>query len=106
MMSGLATTRREEWGDILGRWEASGTSALRFCRAEGIPPWKFNYWKKRLRGRADRAGDGFVELTFAGPRRGCGFWFELDSGLRLSVEPGFDADELSRALKAMEAARC
>jgi hypothetical protein len=36
------------WRGIIGRQQSSGVSAMRFCREESIPYWKFNYWKRRL----------------------------------------------------------
>jgi hypothetical protein len=38
----------ELWRSIITRQQSSGVSAMRFCREEAIPYWKFNYWKRRL----------------------------------------------------------
>jgi hypothetical protein len=44
------------WRGVIDRQQGSGVSAMRFCRKESIPYWKFNYWKKRL-----PKIDGFVD---------------------------------------------
>lgn len=36
------------WRDIQARQAESGLSVAAFCRNEGIPAWKFNYWRQRL----------------------------------------------------------
>jgi hypothetical protein len=36
------------WRGIIDRQQSSEVSAMRFCREESIPYWKFNYWKSGL----------------------------------------------------------
>ena len=40
--------KREHWRAICERQGESGASIARFCRDEGIPAWKFHYWKRRF----------------------------------------------------------
>ena len=53
------------WRGIIGRQQSCGVSAMRFCREESIPYWKFNYWKKQL-GKIDRYTDQFSESSTPG----------------------------------------
>jgi hypothetical protein len=55
----------EFWRGIIGRQQSSGVSAMRFCREEAIPYWKFNYWKKLL-GKIDRCTDQLSESSTPG----------------------------------------
>jgi hypothetical protein len=98
---GTLEARREEWRRIVGEQQAGGQSAAAYCRENGIPVWKFAYWCKSLRGKAkpEECG-GFVELRHA--RRQAGVWVEAGRW-RVSVEPGFDAATLLRALEALTA---
>jgi len=38
--------RRERMREVLGRWQRSGGSAVRFCRRHGIHPQKLSYWNE------------------------------------------------------------
>jgi hypothetical protein len=56
------------WRGIIGRQQRSEVSAMRFCREEAIPYWKFNYWKKRLAkidGVANEVGSEGQQIGFA-----------------------------------------
>ncbi len=99
--AGARAARREEWRRIVAEQQAGGQSAVAYCRERGIPVWKFAYWRKALRRKAkpEECG-GFVELRPA--RRQAGVWVEAGHW-RVSVEPGFDAATLLRALEALAA---
>jgi hypothetical protein len=56
------------WRGIIGRQLSSEVSAMRFCREESIPYWKFNYWKNRLAkidGVANEVGSEENQASFA-----------------------------------------
>jgi hypothetical protein len=99
--AGTLEARREEWRRIIAEQLAGGQSAAAYCRERGIPVWKFSYWRGTLKVKAGApAAGGFVELRPA--RRQAGVWVEAGRW-RVSVEPGFDAATLLRALEALTA---
>ena len=53
---------REEWEQILKRYQKSGLTEVAFCERENLSRSSFTHWKRRLRdaGTDDHA---FVELT-------------------------------------------
>jgi hypothetical protein len=104
-MDGTRQSKSDEWAGTLSRWDGSGLSGAAFCRGNGIPQWKFHYWKRRLRG-ADGAAAGFVEMSFDGDGRHSGLSFDFGSGVRLVVGRGFDAGELARLLREVGGVRC
>ncbi len=99
--AGAREARREEWRRIVAEQQAGGHGAAAYCRERGIPVWKFSYWRKALRGKAKtEVSGGFVEVRPS--RRASGVWVEAGRW-RVSVEPGFDAATLLRALEALSA---
>ena len=99
--AGAREARREEWRRIIAEQQAGGQGAALYCRERGIPVWKFSYWRKALApAEAGASPRGFVELR--PPRRASGVWVEAGRW-RVSVEPGFDAATLLRALEALAA---
>jgi len=99
--AGAREARREEWRRILADQQGCGQSTAAYCRDRGIPVWKFSYWRKALTAKDGATiPGGFVELHPA--RRQAGVWVEAGRW-RVSVEPGFDAATLLRALEALAA---
>jgi hypothetical protein len=97
-----AAERREHWRRVLEEQRASGQSAAVFCRARGVPPWKFAYWRKALDGGVGVASatEGFVEL---GRTRGeSGVCVEVGRW-RVHVDTGFDPATLRRTVEALTA---
>jgi hypothetical protein len=93
--------KREEWRRIIEGQQSSGLGRSAYCRAHGLPVWKFSYWRKALKGKDASAEEGgFVELRPA--RRQSGVCVEAGRWL-VRVEAGFDAATLLRALEALGA---
>lgn len=57
-----------EWRAVAERFEASGLSALAFCRRERISRAAFTRWRYELARPAPGAG-GFVEIPASPPER-------------------------------------
>jgi hypothetical protein len=67
-MAHLNNEKVSIWRGIIGRQQSSMVSAMRFCREESIPYWKFNYWKKQLAiidGVANEVGSEEQQASFA-----------------------------------------
>ena len=103
MQSNEATARearREEWRRILAELEASGESAVAFCRARGIPAWKLSYWRKALQPADDEPKGGFVEMRVASGSSPTSVWVEAGRW-RVGVAPGFDTTTLRQVIEAL-----
>lgn len=93
------------WSEVFSRWRGSGKSAVSYCRENGIPAWKFYYWKRRLVS-AEKKG-GFTRLAFSDrPENPCGLWIELSPGIRLVIERHFSSDVLYRVLQTARGRKC
>ena len=94
--------RREHWSRVLAEQRASGQSAVAFCRARGVPTWKFAYWRKALEGGVGVAPalEGFVELGRA--RGESGVCVEVGRW-RVHVAADFDLATLRRTIEALTA---
>ncbi len=57
-----------EWRAVLEKFEASGLSALAFCRRERLSRAAFTRWRQELEGTAPEAG-AFVEIPGSVPER-------------------------------------
>ena len=96
---------------VLEAYEASGLSVAEFARRHGFGPQRLRWWKKR---REEQAGAAlsFVPVHVAAPQsqatrrteEGASMEVVLARGRRIRVEPGFDAGELARLVRALEEA--
>ncbi|WP_052519005.1 IS66 family insertion sequence element accessory protein TnpA [Archangium violaceum] len=96
---------------VLETCEASGLSVAEFARRHGLGPQRLRWWKKR---RAEEAAPAlaFVPVHVAAPpspeaQRAAGaarMKVVLARGRRIRVEPGFDAGEVARLVRALEEA--
>jgi transposase-like protein len=96
---------------VLEAYEASGLSVAEFARRHGLTPQRLRWWKKR---RAEQKGPvlSFVPVHVTPPPSpevqraagGASMEVVLARGRRIRVEPGFDADELARLVRALEEA--
>ena len=97
-----------KWTALVSEQGRSGQSAAAFCRERGLCAPHFFAWKKRLR---QNAANHFVEVQVVGtgaaaqPPAAPGRAIEvrLGCGLRVLVEPDFDADHLRAVVTALEA---
>jgi len=109
-----AWSRREHWAGLIAEWSASGQTQAAFCRARGLNPGTFAWWKRQLR-REERASAGararrgrrpgkpgpFVEVCLAGPSSAA-YEIVLSYGRAIRVPPQFDLQVLSRLIAAVE----
>ena len=91
--------RSAHWRGVVERWSISGVSVAQFCQENGIPAWKFMYWRKRLGAPLPSHAPGFAVVEAVGA--GSGVCLRLASGLELAIEPGFDAVTLRRVLACL-----
>lgn len=95
--------KRDYWRAICDRQATSGLSIARFCREEGVPAWKFHYWKRRLAESAsssrepifrelrieeNAAAEAPIEVAFPG-------------GAIVRLRTGFDEEALRRAARVL-----
>lgn len=100
--------RREEMRRLLARRQREGLTFAELSRQTRIPVGTLAWWSSRL--RSEPAGDraGFVELTAevepqVQSRGGGRLEVVLVGGRRLIVPCGFDAGEVLRLVRALEA---
>ena len=96
---------------VLEAYEASGLSVAEFARRHGLGPQRLRWWKKR---RAEQKGPAlsFVPVHVTPPPSpeaqraagGASMEVMLARGRRIRVEPGFDADALTRLVRTLEEA--
>lgn len=91
--------RRDRWRKIIGRQQASGLSALAFCRRAGVPQSSFFAWRRKLR---DEATFAEVKLPPVTRREPSGIELRLPGGCCIVVRPGFDRQTLLDLLHILE----
>jgi len=101
-------SKLEKWEAIVAGWRASGLSVAEYCRRQGLPAWKFRYWREKTsRGARGRARRGpFVELPLSGASDSGNLVVELASGVRIRLEAGFDPADLERVLRTLGGSAC
>jgi hypothetical protein len=85
----------------------SGQSVAAFCRDRGLRGSMFYKWKKRVE---ENDGAQFIEVKVAAcreavravPANSRAIEVRLNKGLKLVVEPGFDANHLRALLSVLE----
>jgi hypothetical protein len=109
-MMGTYSSVQERWSLLLAAWRESGLPAAEFCRRKQVSARRFYKWRKRLSPLPEipaRVGEakaeGFVRVQFAARAASvdCGIAVALGDGMRLELSSGFDAEELSRAVRAL-----
>jgi hypothetical protein len=107
-------SRRGHWRGLIAEWSASGQTQAAFCRARGLNPGTFAWWKRQLRreegasagvrarrGRRREKPGPFVEVCLAGPSAAA-YEIVLSCGRSIRVPPQFDPQALSRLVGAVE----
>jgi hypothetical protein len=59
--SGRKYRTESEWQEIISRWRASGQSAVKFSKSEGICLSLFHKWSHRIEGTVKESA-GFLEV--------------------------------------------
>ena len=106
-------TSREEAERLVSEFEQSGLRRKEFCEAHGLKVFTLDAWRKRIAQSKteekivaveiveDAAAPRGARQTASRGRRGQ-FRVVLSQGLRIEVEPGFDAAELRRLIAALD----
>jgi hypothetical protein len=92
--------KRDRWRKIIGQQQASGLSALAFCRRAGVPQSTFFAWRQRLR---DEVTFTEVKLPSITRRESSGIELRLPGGGCIAVQPGFDRQTLLDLVHLLEA---
>lgn len=79
LSDGRQRRSREEWQQILSRFEASGLSETAFCRRGRLNRNTFRLWRKRLEGEPS-GGAAFVELALPSPQADAATFPRLETG--------------------------
>jgi hypothetical protein len=107
---GMRRRSRAEGERLVSEFEQSGLGRKEFCAAAGLSVHTLDAWRRRIAGSreqmvpveivADR-GARTGSMQAGSMERGGQFRVVLADGLRIEVEPGFDAAELRRLLAAL-----
>ena len=98
--------KHEWWEHHLEGWRSSGQSMRGYCRRESISFNGLRYWKGKAEER--RGGRGAVKLAVsAAPVIGATHLIEVVVAERFTVKVpgGFEASELERLIRSLEALR-
>lgn len=81
----------DEWKVLIQQWEASGQSALQFCKSNSLGYASFCNWRKRL-GQESLAPSvelaSFIDFgTLATGQRGWDIVLHLGNGVELRLSP-------------------
>jgi hypothetical protein len=111
--SGFRRQSRAEAGRLVAEFAQSGLGRKEFSAAHGLSVHTLDAWRRRIAGsreemvpieivkvRAARQGS----MRAASIGRSEPFRVVLEAGLRIEVEPGFDAVELRRLIAALDCA--
>jgi hypothetical protein len=92
------TAAADRWRKIIREQQASGLSALAFCRRAGVPQSSFFAWRKKLQGEVT-----FTEVKVSpAPVKSSGIELRLPGGRCVVVRTGFDRRTLIELLAALE----
>jgi hypothetical protein len=97
MSTRIATADR--WRKIIRQQQASGLSALAFCRRAGVPQSSFFAWRRKLRNEATFAEVKVSPVTMLSPAR---IELRLSGRRSIVVQPGFDRQTLIELLAVLE----
>ena len=108
--------QRVEMGRVLGDWKRSGLSLRAFGRRKGLTYTKLVYWRRKFdAGMRDeeapavrRSSERWLPVRvvpnpIAGGETRAVYEVWLANGLRVGVNAGFDAEELTRLVQALSA---
>lgn len=104
---------RAEADRLVEEFEQSGLGRKEFCAVRGLSMHTLDAWRKRLAQSRTQEKIVSVEIVedskeklssmrIGNVARGIRFGIVLAGGLRIEVEPGFDAGELRRLIAALD----
>jgi len=92
------------WHSVVERFEESGLSGAEFCRQNGLKPWQFYRWRKKVRGTEHGSSGGqggFLRLIPSCDVGSSGIRIRLGGGILIEVEQGFDPTTLRRTIETL-----
>lgn len=96
------------WKEKVLEWEASGKSAKAWCKEHQIPLTTLSGWKKRLnklsKNQTTEFHRPFIELKDK-PSSNSGIFLECH-GVKIHLEPGFNAAVLKQCLVSLRGDAC
>lgn len=112
-VTGFVRRSRAEAARLVSEFEQSGLRRKEFCSAHGLSIHTLDAWRRRIASSGSgeeivpveivetrRAGTSSLGASSAVPNGQ--FRVVLAGGLRIEVEPGFDAIELRRLIMALD----
>ncbi len=97
--------KRRFWKSHIQQWGNSGLTQVDYCKANGLIPHRFTYWKKRL--NPPDAQVSFVPLQITGnlpvPVGKSSFNLFTPNGYRIEINTGFDPDTLRQLIGVVNA---
>ena len=108
---GFRRRSRAEGERLVSEYKQSGLGRKEFCAAHGLSVHTLDAWRRRIAGSGEEIVP--LEIVEGGSARTCAmragsmepsrqFRVVLADGLRIEVEPGFDAAELRRLIAVLE----
>ena len=94
-------TREEKslfWQNLLTEQNNSELNIVGFCNEHEIAPWKFHYWKRRLKESHFSSEESFVELNMAADPSDSGIKIKYNH-LEVSLSKNFDDLSFRRVLR-------
>jgi len=90
---------------LLARRARQGLTFREVSEESGIPIPTLSYWATKLRREEEEPEAQFVPVEVTDDSEAGTISIEIECGLRLHVEPGFDEAHLARVLSVLES-RC
>jgi hypothetical protein len=100
--------KERQWRRWIGEWQASGLSALAFCKRRGLTVGSFYTWRRVLQ-RRDADTATFVPVQIVADTvltQASALEVLLTDGRMVRVTPGFDAATLRQLLAVLEGRPC
>jgi len=110
------SVRARFWRELIADWERSGQTQAAFCQARGVKQGTLAWWRRQLRrasagatsprepvGRGKRAA-GFIEMPLTAFPARPAYEIVLSGGRIVRVPEHFEAEAVSRLVRAVEAA--
>ena len=101
MFKPYTSEKIQEWKERILQQQKSGLAIARWCHEHQVAVGKFNYWKSKLFPRQIAAA-GFTELV---DTKNTGVTIEY-GGMRIHLDPNFDAATLKRCLVIIKEGKC
>jgi hypothetical protein len=91
----------QDWKEKILQQQNSGLSVTRWCQEHQVVECQFYYWRSKLFPKKVDVS-GFTELVDA---KNTGITIEYN-GMRIHMDPNFDADTLKKCLSVIKVIKC